>query len=204
MQNDYVKRLVHAWGQAHLGAQDNTLLLRLDPVRFGKVCASRMHVIHATDELLYGLDESSAEVASIPELARHLRAEHDKGCGGCWISSRVPLADHEDGSPSCKPKIDEWFASQKELLRVAQDDSLFSGRKNRTYRVYSSRFDISETVKSEFGAGDDASAVSHFKRISDLDYNSWDNLRLVEVVSKETTRHVAYNDNMKRFLDRDD
>jgi hypothetical protein len=72
------------------------------------------------------------------------------------------------------------------------------------YRVYRSRFDISESKYTEFDADSDVEAVQKFERISAQESNGWDNMRLIEVVVIEQTRHVAYNKNMERFLERDE
>jgi hypothetical protein len=69
------------------------------------------------------------------------------------------------------------------------------------YRIYTSRFDINETVYKSFTANDDKAAKKEFKKISGDPSNAWDRMRMVCVETVEKTRKVAVNENLQKVLD---
>ena len=65
----------------------------------------------------------------------------------------------------------------------------------KTYEVFSSRFDVSESRVNSFQSENDDLAMREFYRryVANPNY-AWDNLRLVEVVQERVERHVAVDD----------
>lgn len=72
------------------------------------------------------------------------------------------------------------------------------------YRIYSSRFDITEHIYSEFEAENDKEAITKFHTEEKHPSNSWDRMRMVCVTQIEQTRPVTHNARMQKALDSDD
>ncbi len=104
------------WHKAHKHAEDNAKLLILNHALFGELCKERMGVCTAADSLLYGIEIRE----SLPiEVTRHLKAEKDKGCTSCWISSL-----RGKRHPECQKKMNEWWDSREGLWEYIEKNYL--------------------------------------------------------------------------------
>ena len=119
-QQEIVKQILIAWYRAESQAEDNAKLLLLDTI-FTNLCSSRMAVANEARHLLWTLEDACKDHQDrLPEeFWRFARANKDKGCPSCWLSSNRKSV-HNDGSPSCHLKIKEWFDAKLGLMDCAR------------------------------------------------------------------------------------
>lgn len=114
--NAETKEAILHWWRSHLASHENPAALlearKKDPQKAAeasRVAAEKMKESMRADEVLYALK------GDLPEpLRKHLEANADKGCIGCWFSSN-PVKLHAE----CGEKITRWFDTQKELKLFA-------------------------------------------------------------------------------------
>ncbi len=58
------------------------------------------------------------------------------------------------------------------------------------YEIYSSRFDISESLYSAFRVNTDEEAIKKLETLKAMESNSWDRMRLIAVVVERQERHI--------------
>ena len=107
--NETTKEILKIWQKSDELAQGNTSLLLQNSDFFSDLCAARMDVCTIAEKMLYNLPVDN--ISYPKELTRHLKANADKGCRACWLSSF-----RETNHTECKDKIHEWFDSKSELL----------------------------------------------------------------------------------------
>lgn len=61
---------------------------------------------------------------------------------------------------------------------------------SKIYEIYSGRFDIPESLYTSFSASSDEKAIALLEESKALESNSWNTMRLVEVVTKRVERHI--------------
>lgn len=101
------------WANAQVLVADNTSLLMKynhDGV-ISDLCSARMQVHSVAEEMLLGL---KGREDLPPILLSFFKAEEDKGCSNCWLSSRIK--EHED----CDNKIKRYFETRENLLLISQ------------------------------------------------------------------------------------
>ena len=105
-----VQAVLHRWAVAHRIAEDNPrLLLENQDEATSKLCVARMEECAAAERAFFALKDSP----HLPDEAHNfLRADADKGCSSCWLSSGpTPHAE-------CAEKIARWFATQETLVAL--------------------------------------------------------------------------------------
>lgn len=100
------------WAECHHSADANTTMILAaktaeESTLVSDICAAKMVALKNAEKLLF----SYTDHPDAPEgLKRWARAEADKGCRSCWLSSRI-----DKQHPECQAKIKEWFAAREAL-----------------------------------------------------------------------------------------